>query len=93
MFRHDRVMWQIKKLLIAGAAEITFVFYDGNLEKKRCFKIAVILCPVSQTGCENVAKTHFVDFDFDFLAKEKGQRAYFGIYYWSVNILDNPFKN
>ena len=43
--------------------------------------MAVILRPVSQTGCENVAKTHFVDFDFDFLAKEKSQRAHFGICY------------
>ena len=31
MFRHDRVMLQIKNLLIAGAVEITFVFYDGNM--------------------------------------------------------------
>ena len=29
MFRHGRVMLQIKNLLIAGAIEITFVFYDG----------------------------------------------------------------
>ena len=44
-------------------------------------------------GCEKVAKTYFVDFDFDFLAKEKGQRAHFGYRYWSINILDNPLKN
>ena len=30
MFRHGRVMLQIKNLLITGAEEITFVFYDGN---------------------------------------------------------------
>ena len=48
---------------------------------KRFFKIAVILRPVSQTGCETVAKTHVVGFDFDFLAKEKGQRVHFGICY------------
>ena len=48
---------------------------------KRGFKIAVILRPVSQTGYEKIAKTHFVDFYFDFLAKEKGQRAHFGICY------------
>ena len=30
-FRHGRVMLQIKNLLIAGAVEITFVFYDGNM--------------------------------------------------------------
>ena len=46
-----------------------------------CFKIAVILRPVSQTACEKVPKTHFVDFDFDFLATEKGQSAHFGICY------------
>ena len=92
MFRHGRVMLQINKLLIAGTAEITFVSYDGNVIK-RGFKIAVILRPVSQTGYEKVAKTHFVDFDIDFLAKEKGQRAYFGICYWSIIIHDNPRKN
>ena len=31
MFRHDRVMLQIKNLLIAGAVEISFVSYDGNM--------------------------------------------------------------
>ena len=31
MFRHGRVMLQIKNLLIAGAVEIIFVFYDGNI--------------------------------------------------------------
>ena len=31
MFRHGRVMLQIKNLLIAGAIEITFDFYDGNM--------------------------------------------------------------
>ena len=31
MFRHGRVMLQIKNLLIPGAVEITFVFYDGNM--------------------------------------------------------------
>ena len=31
----------------------------------------MILHPVSQTGYEKVAKIHFLDFDFDFLAKEK----------------------
>ena len=31
MFRYGRVMLQIKNLLIAGAVEITFVFYDGNM--------------------------------------------------------------
>ena len=60
---------------------------------KRGFKIAVILRPVSEIGCEKVAKTYFVDFDFDFLTKEKGQRAHFGICYRSVNILDNLLKN
>ena len=48
---------------------------------KRYVKIAVILYPVSQTGCEKIAKSRFVDFDFDFLTKEKGQRAHFGICY------------
>ena len=48
---------------------------------KRDFWIAIILRPVSQTGCEKVTKTHFVDFDFDLLAKERGQRAHFGICY------------
>ena len=48
---------------------------------KRSFKITVILRPVSQTVCEKVAKTYFVYFDFDFLAKEKGQGAHFGICY------------
>ena len=43
-------------------------------KKERGFKIAVILRPVSQTGYEKVAQTHFVDFDFGFL--EKGQRAH-----------------
>ena len=92
MFRHGRVMLQIKNLLIAGAVEITCLLRWQHLIT-RCFKIALILCPVSQTGCEKVAKPHFVDFDFDFLAKENGQRAHFDICYWSVNILDNPFKN
>ena len=82
MFRHGRKMLQIKNLFIAGAVGINFVFYDGNMIViKRGFKIAVISCPVSQTGCEKVSKTHFVDFDFDFQAKEKGQRADFGICY------------
>ena len=31
MFRHGQVMLQIKNLLIAGAVDITFVFYDGNM--------------------------------------------------------------
>ena len=31
MFRHGRVMLQIKNLLMAGAVEITFFFYDGNM--------------------------------------------------------------
>ena len=31
MFRHGRVMLQIKNLLIAGAVEITFVYYDSNV--------------------------------------------------------------
>ena len=31
MFWHGRVMLQIKNLLIAGAVEITFVSYDGNM--------------------------------------------------------------
>ena len=31
MYRHGRVMLQIKNLLIAEDVEITFVFYDGNL--------------------------------------------------------------
>ena len=58
---------------------------------KRGFKLAVILRPISQAGCEKVVKTYCVDFDF--LAKEQGQRAHFGICYWSINILDNPPKN
>ena len=37
--------------------------------------------PVSQTGFEKVVNTHFVDFNCDFLAKEKGQRAHFRICY------------
>ena len=78
MFRHGRVMFQIKNLLVAGSVEINFVSFDGN---KRGLKIAVILRPVSQTGCEKVTKTHFVDFGFDLVAKEKGQRAHFGICY------------
>ena len=65
MFRHGRVMLQIKNLLIAGAAEITCLLRWQHVIK-RGFKIAVILRPVSQTGCEKVAKTYFVDFDFDF---------------------------
>ena len=94
MFRHGRVMLQIKNLLIAEAVEINFVSYDGwQRVIKRGFKIAVILCPVLQTVYEKVAKTHFVDFDFDFIATEKGQRAPFGICYWSVNIHDKPRKN
>ena len=72
---------KIKNLLIAGAVEINFVSYDVNKLYKEVFKIAVILNPVSQTGYGKVAKTHFVDFDFDFLAKENGQRAQFGICY------------
>ena len=60
---------------------------------KRGFKTAVIWHPISQTGCEKVAKTHFVDFYFDFLAKEKGQRAHLRICYGSVNMHDNPRKN
>ena len=31
MFRRGRVMLQIKNILIAGALEITFVFYEGNM--------------------------------------------------------------
>ena len=31
MFRHGRVMLQIKNLIIAGAVDITFVFYDGSM--------------------------------------------------------------
>ena len=31
MFSHGQVMLQIKNLLIAGAVEITFVVYDGNM--------------------------------------------------------------
>ena len=31
MFWHGQVMLQIKNLLIAGAVEITSVFYDGNM--------------------------------------------------------------
>ena len=31
MCQHSRVMLQIKNLLIAGAVEIAFVFYDGNM--------------------------------------------------------------
>ena len=81
MFRHGRVMLQIKNLLIAGAVEINFVSYDGNMLKEIGFKIAVFLRPISQTGYKKAAKTSFVDFDFDFLAKEKGQRSHFGICY------------
>ena len=44
-------------------------------------KLAMILRPLSQAGSEKVAKTYFVDFDFDFLAKENSQRAHFGICY------------
>ena len=74
-------MLQLKNLLTAGAVEITFFLLRWQHVIKRCFKIAIILRPVSQTGCEKVTKRHFVDFDFDFLAKEKGQRAHFGICY------------
>ena len=35
--------------------------------------------PVSQAGCEKVEKMHFVDFDSDFLLKQKGPRDRFGI--------------
>ena len=66
MFRFGRVVLQIKNLLIAGAVENTLRWQHVI---KRCFKVAVILSPVSQIGCEKVAKTHFVDFEFDFLAK------------------------
>ena len=31
MFRHGRVMLPTKNLLIAGAVEINFVSYDGNI--------------------------------------------------------------
>ena len=31
MFRHGRVMLQIKNIIIAGGVEITFVFYDGSM--------------------------------------------------------------
>ena len=31
MFRHGRVMLQIKNLIITEAVEITCVFYDGNI--------------------------------------------------------------
>ena len=31
MFRRGRVMLQTKNLLFAGAVEIIFVFYDGNM--------------------------------------------------------------
>ena len=34
MIRHGHVMLQIKNLLIAGAVEITFVFYEGNMLKQ-----------------------------------------------------------
>ena len=81
MFRHGRVMLQIKNLLIAGAVEITFCLLRWQHVIKSCFKIGIILHPVSQTGCEKVAKTCFVDFDIDFPAKEIGQRAHFGICY------------
>ena len=37
------------------------------------------LDPVSQAGCEKVEKMHFVDFDLDFLPKQKGPRDCFGI--------------
>ena len=81
MFRHGQVMLQIKNLLIAGAVKISFYLLRWQYIIKRCFKIAEIMRPVSQSGYEKIAKTHFVDFDFDFLAKEKGQRANFGICY------------
>ena len=80
MFRHGSVILQIKNLLIAGAVEI-FCLLQWQHVIKRYFKIAVILRPVSQTGYEKVAKTRFVDFDSDFQAKDKGQRAHFGICY------------
>ena len=67
-----------KKVGSVGFLETRHFFFLGQ---KRCFKIAVILRPVSQTGCEKVAKPHFLDFDIDFLAKEKGERAHFGICY------------
>ena len=34
MFRHGQVMLQFKNLLIAGAVEITFVFYYGKMLQK-----------------------------------------------------------
>ena len=37
MFRHGCMILQIKNLLIAGAVEITCVFYDGNMLIKKMF--------------------------------------------------------
>ena len=34
MFRHGQVLLQIKNLLIAGAVETTFVYYDATCYKK-----------------------------------------------------------
>ena len=83
MLLHGRVMLQIKNLFIIEAVEISFVFYDNNMLQKSV---------ISQSGCEKVAKMHFVDIDFDFLAKEKGQRAHFAICYWSIKYMTNPAK-
>ena len=80
MFRHGRVMLQIKSTYCRSCRN-HFCILRWQHVIKRCFKIAVILRPVSQTGCEKVAKVRFVDFDLDFLAKEKGQRAHFSSCY------------
>ena len=38
MFRHGRMMLQIKNLLIAGAVEINFVSYDDNMLLKEVLR-------------------------------------------------------
>ena len=38
MFRHDRVMLQIKNLLIAGAVEINFVSYYGIMLQNKILR-------------------------------------------------------
>ena len=56
-----------------------FVCYDGKFYKKEV--VRHIFVPVSQAGSEKVEKMHFIDFDLDFLPKQKGSRDCFGICY------------